>query len=142
MPKVMERNLSLCRESVLLLEDFVNRNKTRVRWVKPQGSGMAFIRMLNSDGEPVDDAEFCMKLKEEEGICLVPGGHCFGEGDAGDFKGYVRITLGNPTLLREVLPLLGNFTQKQRVVRTGDKPVSDGLPLETLCLSSNMTHPS
>lgn len=113
MPKVMERNLSLCRESVLLLEDFVNQNKTRVRWVKPGGSGMAFIRILRSDGEPVDDTEFCKKLKEEESICLVPGGHCFGEGDAGDFKGYVRITLRNPILLREALPLLGIFIQKQ-----------------------------
>ncbi|KAI8713598.1 Aminotran-1-2 domain-containing protein [Fusarium sp. LHS14.1] len=113
MPKVMERNLSLCRERVLLLEDFVNRNKTRVRWVKPEGSGMAFIRILSSDGEPIDDAEFCKKLKEEESICLVPGGHCFGDGDAGDFKGYVRITLGNPILLREALPLLGKFIQKQ-----------------------------
>ncbi|KAJ3548853.1 hypothetical protein NM208_g797 [Fusarium decemcellulare] len=111
-PKLMERNLSLCRESILLLEDFVKRNK-RVRWVKPEGSGMAFIRILNCDGEPVDDAEFCKKLKEEEGICLVPGGHCFGEGDAGDFKGYLRITLGNPALLRESLPFLDRFIRKQ-----------------------------
>ncbi|RMJ19949.1 hypothetical protein CDV36_000358 [Fusarium kuroshium] len=113
MPKVMERNLSLCQESVLILEDFVERNKTRARWVKPEGSGMAFIRILNSDGEPVNDAEFCKKLKEEEGICLVPGGHCFGEGDTGDFKGYLRITLGNPALLREALPFLERSIHKE-----------------------------
>ncbi|RSL73894.1 hypothetical protein CEP54_000298 [Fusarium duplospermum] len=113
MPQVMERNLSTCQESVVILEDFVERNQTRVQWVKPEGLGMAFIRILNSDGEPVNDEEFCKKLKEEEGICLVPGGHCFGEGNVGDFKGYLRIALGNPDLLQEALPFLERFIHKE-----------------------------
>jgi len=112
LPALVERNLALCRESIGLLEGFVERSKGRVEWMKPDGAGTAFIKVLDREGKPVDDVEFSKKLVSEESVCVIAGGHCFGEGDAEDFKGYVRITLGDPKLLKESLPLLERFIQK------------------------------
>lgn len=108
-PAIMERNIGLCQEGLALLEDFVARNPQRLRWIKPEGSGMAFIRVLNREGQPVDDVDFCKRLAETERVCVVPGSHCFGEGSEGDFKGYLRITLGSPDVLRKGLPVLERF---------------------------------
>ncbi|KAM0330550.1 hypothetical protein ACHAQA_003497 [Verticillium albo-atrum] len=110
MPHIMERNLALCGEGLRLLEDFVKRNEGRVRWVKPQGSGTAFVQVLDREGKPVDDVVFSKELAEKESICVIPGGLCFGE-NAGDFKGYLRITLGDPDAVRKGLPALERFIQ-------------------------------
>ncbi|KAF4937266.1 Aspartate aminotransferase [Colletotrichum fructicola] len=112
MPNMMKRNISLCQESVGLLDNFIAESGGRVRWVKPQGSGMAFIQILDQARAPVDDGEFCKRLQVEESICLVPGGLCFSEGSNEDFKGYFRVGLGNPDVLRQALPLLHAFIQK------------------------------
>ncbi|KAJ0341029.1 hypothetical protein COL922a_002723 [Colletotrichum nupharicola] len=112
MPNMMKRNISLCQESVGLLDKFIAESGGRVRWVKPQGSGMAFIQILDQARVPVDDGEFCKRLQVEESICLVPGGVCFSEGSNEDFKGYFRVGLGNPDVLRQALPLLHAFIQK------------------------------
>lgn len=112
LPNLMKRNLALCKDSISLLDDFVERNPNVCRWVKPGGAGTAFIQMLGQDGEPVDDVRFSEELGDEESVSVIPGGHCFGDGHTDDFKGYVRITLGDPDLLRESLPLLEQFVQK------------------------------
>ncbi|POR35833.1 Tyrosine aminotransferase [Tolypocladium paradoxum] len=112
LPNLMKRNLALCRDSISQIDEFVKRNAQRCRWVKPKGAGTAFVQILGRHGKPVDDAAFSTKLSDEESVCVLPGGHCFGEGTGHDFKGYVRITLGEPELLREGLPLLERFIQK------------------------------
>ncbi|KAL3298261.1 aspartate aminotransferase [Colletotrichum asianum] len=56
--------------------------------------------VLDGKGALVDDVNFCMKLAEIESVCLIPGGFCFGEGTEDDFKGYMRIILGDLELLR------------------------------------------
>lgn len=111
LPNLMKRNLALCEDSVSQIEEFVERNAGRCRWVKSSGAGTAFVQILGRDGKPVDDAAFSKKLSDDESVCVIPGGHCFGEGGGDDFKGYVRITLGDPELLREGLPLLERFIQ-------------------------------
>lgn len=112
LPNLMKRNLALCKESIEILDAFVKRNVKQCRWVKPRGAGTAFVQILDRDGKPVDDAEFSKRLSDEESVCVIPGAHCFSEGSPDDFKGYVRITLGDPNLLRESLPLLERFFQK------------------------------
>lgn len=108
-PALMERNIQLCREGLDLIEGLVKRNPDRVKWVQPEGAGTAFIQVLDGKGAPVDDVDFCTKLAETESVCLIPGGFCFGEGAEGDFKGYMRIILGDPELLRQGLPALERF---------------------------------
>ncbi|VUC37438.1 unnamed protein product [Clonostachys rosea] len=112
-PNLMHRNISLCKESRALLEDFVAANQGYVTAVAPRGSGTAFIKVLDGDGKPVDDFAFSKSLAEKEGICVVPGGHCFGDKDDGDFKGYIRITLGTPDVLKEALPALERFVRQR-----------------------------
>ncbi|UNI16908.1 hypothetical protein JDV02_003296 [Purpureocillium takamizusanense] len=111
LPALVERNLALCRESIALLEGLVERSKGRVRWMKPDGAGTAFIKVLDREGRPVDDVDFSKTLVRKESVCVIAGGHCFGESSAEDFKGYVRITLGEPKHLKESLPLLERFIQ-------------------------------
>uniref|UniRef100_A0A8H7NLB6 Aminotransferase class I/classII large domain-containing protein n=1 Tax=Bionectria ochroleuca TaxID=29856 RepID=A0A8H7NLB6_BIOOC len=100
-PNLMHRNISLCKESRALLEDFVAANQGYVTGMTPAGSGTAFIKVLDADGKPVDDFAFCTSLAEKE------------EKDDGDFKGYFRITLGTPDVLKEALPALERFIRQR-----------------------------
>ncbi|KAH7131457.1 pyridoxal phosphate-dependent transferase [Dactylonectria estremocensis] len=90
LPRLMEKNRGLGRERLMLLEDSVKRNGSR--------------------GRPVDDVEFSWNLAEE-GVLVVPGGYNFDEAAGNDFKGYVRIMLGRPEVLRQGVPLLERFIQ-------------------------------
>ncbi|KAJ6445041.1 aspartate aminotransferase [Purpureocillium lavendulum] len=112
LPALMKRNIALCKESIEHLAAFVERNKDRVTWRKPDGAGTAFIKILDREGKPVDDVEFSQKLVDEESVCLLAGGRCFSEGNAEDFKGYVRIGLGDPKLVKDSLPLFEKFLRK------------------------------
>ena len=109
LPKLLERNLAICKSSIALLDDFVARNSDRCTWIRPNGAGTAFIRFLNPDGTPVDDAAFAARLVERTGISVVPGGHCFSEDGASDFKGYIRLTLGEDKRLQTGLERLESF---------------------------------
>lgn len=111
LPNLMKRNLALCKESIAILDGFVKRNAKQCRWVTPRGAGTAFVQILDRDRKPVDDMEFGKRLSDEESVCVIPGA-CFSEGSSDDFKGYVRITLGDPNLLRESLPLLERLFSK------------------------------
>lgn len=109
LPHLLARNLAICRSSIALLEGFVERNAKRCRWVAPEGSGTAFIQLLDEEGKPVNDTEFCTKLAAEVGVSVIPGRQCFSDDGLDDFPGYVRITLGEDQPLREGLPLLESF---------------------------------
>lgn len=112
LPLIMERNLAICASSIAQLEEFVLRNPGRVRWTKPTGAGTAFIKILNADGSPVDDAKFAARLIQEDSVSVIPGGHCFGDSPGGDFKGYIRVTLGEDARLRTALPILEDFLRR------------------------------
>ena len=109
LPRLLERNLAICKSSIALLDDFVTRNSDRCTWIRPNGAGTAFIRFLTPDGLPVDDAAFAARLAERAGISSVPGGQCFSEEGAGDFKGYIRLTLGEDKKLQTGLERLQVF---------------------------------
>jgi aspartate/methionine/tyrosine aminotransferase len=112
LPRLMERNLQICAESIALLDDFVKRNAQRCHWVKPKGSGTTFIQILNKDKSASNDLVFSKRLVEEAGITVVPGVHCFGEEGASDLKGYLRIALGSPRRLEKALPIMEEFIHR------------------------------
>ncbi|KAM6508268.1 hypothetical protein FALCPG4_018145 [Fusarium falciforme] len=115
LPRLMERNLRICAESIALLDEFIQRNAQRCRWTKPKGSGTAFVQFLNKDKSASDDFALSKKLAEEVGITVIPGSYCFGEEGANDLKGYVRIELGSPRQLQEALVGLEKFLHKYNV---------------------------
>ncbi|KKZ64099.1 hypothetical protein EMCG_01596 [[Emmonsia] crescens] len=89
---LLKRNNGIARHNLGLLEGFIEQHRWACEWVKPLAGSVAFVRFSRM-GRPVDDGEFCEKLLEKEGVLVVPGSVCFGngDGDAKDFKGYVRI---------------------------------------------------
>jgi aspartate/methionine/tyrosine aminotransferase len=110
LPRLMQRNLAVCQRTICVLEDFVRTNPLRCRWVRPAGAGTAFICILDRvAGRPVDDVAFVSEFVERHGVSLVPGGHCFSDEGAGDFTGYVRISLGDEDVLKKGLPLLQQY---------------------------------
>ncbi|EQL35005.1 hypothetical protein BDFG_03226 [Blastomyces dermatitidis ATCC 26199] len=93
---LLKRNNGLARHNLGLLEGFIEQHRWACEWVKPVGGTVAFVR-FSKMGKPVDDVEFCEKLLEKEGVLVVPGSVCFGngdgdgDGDVKDYRGYVRI---------------------------------------------------
>ncbi|KAH6962787.1 pyridoxal phosphate-dependent transferase [Fusarium avenaceum] len=112
LPRLMERNLRLFAESITLLDGFVKRNAQRCRWTKPEGSGVAFVQILNKDGSASDDLVFSKKLVEEAGITVLPGSYSFAEEGANNLKGYLRIEIGSPERLKEGLVAIEQFLHK------------------------------
>lgn len=107
LPGLMSRNLATCAQSISMVEDFVGKHRDRCRWVRPQGAGTAFVQILSaSDGQAVDEVELARKLAMEKSVCVVPGGLCFSEDGAGDFRGYLRLRLGDPSVLEDGLRAL------------------------------------
>ncbi|RKK93415.1 hypothetical protein BFJ68_g15561 [Fusarium oxysporum] len=113
LPRLMERNMTTCAESIVILDEFMKRNARRCRWAKPDGAATAFVQILNEDGSASDDVAFSKQLAEQEGIVVLPGGHCFGEAGVNDLKGYIRLPLGHPRLLDAALEKLEKFIHKQ-----------------------------
>lgn len=107
-PSLLKRNLAMCKESITVLGDFVQRND-RCRWTKPRGGGTAFIQILDKDGEPIDDFEFGVQVAQKKGLLVVPCGLCFRDDGTDDFRGYLRFPIGDPNVLRQGLPLLEEF---------------------------------
>ncbi|KAK0652549.1 pyridoxal phosphate-dependent transferase [Cercophora newfieldiana] len=94
--KIMEKNLAICRRSIEIIGEFVERNRERVEWIPPQGAGVAIVRFKERDGGYVDDVRFAAALVERTGVGVVPVEYAFGEPEGGDeeFKGVMRIALG------------------------------------------------
>lgn len=85
---LLKRNLDLCRRGIASLEAFIERHRWACQWVRPVAGTIAFVK-FSKLGKPIDDVQFCKNLQASKGVLLVPGSHCFGNGE--DFKGYVRI---------------------------------------------------
>ncbi|KAF5604217.1 aspartate aminotransferase [Fusarium pseudocircinatum] len=113
LPRLMERNMKTCAESIVILDEFIKRNARRCRWAKPDGAATAFVQILNEDESPSDDVAFSKQLAEQQGIVVLPGGHCFGEEGVNGLKGYIRLPLGQPRLLGTALETLEKFIHNQ-----------------------------
>lgn len=90
--RVVSKNLANARQNSEQLRSFVQTHKDSVSCVIPTGGSTAFVKFSDpKSGKPVDDLEFCRKLKEDAGLLLSPGSLCFGMARDGDFRGYVRM---------------------------------------------------
>jgi aspartate/methionine/tyrosine aminotransferase len=108
-PAILSRHLDLGRKNIAILSDFVERNQRVCSWTRPSAGGTAFLRFIK-DGAPVDDLDFCLKLKEQKGVLLAPGSLCFGLDRAQDFRGFVRTHLTvQPARMASALDALGDF---------------------------------
>ncbi|KAH7316859.1 pyridoxal phosphate-dependent transferase [Stachybotrys elegans] len=110
--RILARNIALMKESISLVDGLVQRTGSQCSWTPAAGAGTAFVKILSKDGTPVDDVDFCERLVEREGISVIPGDHCFSEPAPGEFKGYVRINLGEPQRLRASLDALEAFIRQ------------------------------
>lgn len=95
--KILSRSAGICAANLALLTDFVGewQRKGRLDWTKSVVGASAFVRVLDSAGQPVDDKAYCEELVKHTGLLLIPGGHTFGNGYSShggwDFKGYLRV---------------------------------------------------
>lgn len=67
--RIVERNLSVVRENLALLDAFLERHAETFAWVRPQAGGIGFP-LLRRD-MPV--AAFAESLVRERGVLLLPG---------------------------------------------------------------------
>lgn len=88
---ILAKNSKIAAENLEILGKFVQRNNKLCQWCKPSASTTTLLRFCKSDGEPVDDVQFCLELQKNTGVMFVPGSLCFGDGDHNDFRGYVRV---------------------------------------------------
>lgn len=91
---LLERNTTRTRHNLELVESFIDEHSSICEWVKPVAAPIGFVRFTRS-GKPIDDFEWCRRLLEKNGLLLVPGSKCFGDGK--NFYGYVRIGFGGDT---------------------------------------------
>lgn len=83
------RSSTLTGTNIRALEKFVDEH-AECSWTKPL-SGTTVMLKFARDGKPVNDREFCLRLLKKHGVLLCPASICFGDGDSGDFRGYVRV---------------------------------------------------
>jgi aspartate/methionine/tyrosine aminotransferase len=67
--KILNRKISLARENLSLLEQFIQENGDILSWTKPKGGVSAFPR-YNLD---LDSVQFCEGLIKRENTLLLPG---------------------------------------------------------------------
>jgi len=67
--QILHRNRALVLDNVALVDDLIGRHPQRLQWHRPRAGAIGFPRLL--DDEPVD--AFCARLREEQGVLLLPG---------------------------------------------------------------------
>ncbi|KAK4445743.1 PLP-dependent transferase [Podospora aff. communis PSN243] len=111
-PQIITKNLEICRRSIAVIAEFVERNKTRVEWIPPAGAGVAVLRVRDKEGGYVSDVRFAGGLVQETGVSLVPVEYCFGEpeGRDGELEGCFRVSLGEgEEVLRRALGVVEGY---------------------------------
>ncbi|KAF5599562.1 transaminase type I [Fusarium pseudoanthophilum] len=94
LPKIVTHILDTQGKNIEQYEQFVKRNSDRCRWIRPRGAGTAFIHFSGSDGNSIDEAAFADKLIDDFGVAVTPASAGFSEGGVADYKGYLRLSLG------------------------------------------------
>lgn len=70
--KVIARNRKIVLDNLSLLDAFIERNKERVAWVRPQSGTMALLELLL----PVSIEDFTKELASKAGVLVMPAS-CF-----------------------------------------------------------------
>lgn len=110
LPSLLDRNMTLARTNLKILEAFIDKYSSAVSWFKPNAGTTALVQFRNK-GEPVDDEAFCLDLLDKTKVMFLPAGLCFGHGKL--FKGYVRVGYACHTnVLEEALKVLGEYVEQ------------------------------
>ncbi|KAJ5176602.1 uncharacterized protein N7482_002479 [Penicillium canariense] len=108
-PQILAKHSELVRKNLVLLDNFISQHQDVCSWTRPNAGGTAFVHFA-SGGVPVDDVDFCRKLKEKAGVLLAPGSLCFALGGDRDFRGFVRLHLTvQPEIMESALVAIDNF---------------------------------
>lgn len=83
--KVMKRNLSIARENLATITEWLNEHDTFFRYVKPKAGVLLFPQLKNI---AVSTEELCKDLYKKNKLLMVPG-ECF------EMPGFLRIGFGN-----------------------------------------------
>lgn len=86
---LLSRSAALAEANIRALEIFVDEHEECL-WTKPFSGTTVMLKFVRG-GKPVDDKEFCLQLLKKYGVLLCPASVCFGDGNNGDFQGYVRV---------------------------------------------------
>ncbi len=108
---ILARNLANCQTNVEAWQNFIDEHTWACSWVKPVAGTTAMVK-FHKMGKPVDDEQFCLRLQDKAGVCMVPGSKCFGDGL--NFRGHVRIGLAlEPEGVKEALAVLRKFMEDE-----------------------------
>lgn len=101
---ILQRQSHQAQKNLSLLEQFILRYAKNVTWTKPTSGATAFVQFRKDNNSPVDDVDFCEKLRAAKKVLLAPRSLCFGDGPQGngeqggnDIKGFVRWHLTGST---------------------------------------------
>ena len=89
--RLAERNLTIIKSNLSVIDDLFARHADRFSWVRPQAGSMGFPLLLTGD---ID--EFCEDLVSKAGVLLLPGSMY------DDSRNHFRIGLGRRNLPRAV----------------------------------------
>ena len=67
--QILRRNRALVLDNVARADDLIRRHPQRLHWHRPRAGAIGFPRLLGD--QPVE--EFCARLRDEQGVLLLPG---------------------------------------------------------------------
>jgi len=66
--KIIERNLSIVKSNLQLLDEFFLKYRNMFQWIRPKAGSIGFVRLLTN----VNSEEFCIDVVENCGVLLIP----------------------------------------------------------------------
>lgn len=67
--KILKRNRNIMKKNLTLLDQFFERNKSIIQWIRPQSGTVGVVKLLFD----TDIELFCEKLLKEAGVLIMPG---------------------------------------------------------------------
>jgi len=67
--KIVERNLTIIRNNLMLLDNFFKEYANIFSWNRPKAGPIAFPKLLSE----INSEDFCLDLIEKKGVLLLPG---------------------------------------------------------------------
>ncbi len=72
--KLIDRNLTIIKDNLAIVDDLFSRHADLFQWVRPQAGSMGFPKLLTSARKGKGDIEdFCDDLVRKTGVLLLPG---------------------------------------------------------------------
>ncbi len=112
---LLERARRMTAGNLRIVGDWLDAHECGLSWSPPEAGAMAFIRYSHDIGSTA----LATRLREAEGVLIVPGDHC-------GLDGYLRIGIGGrPDQLREGLArldrVLASLPQPMRIPTTDSR---------------------